>query len=159
MMNKRIDPWLLALTGILMVLGLIMIYSASAVIAEEWSGDAMRYVKRQLIAIGVGGALCAATAVTPTRIMRRYRLVFYLACLTGLVLTFVPGIQHSAKGASRWIGFGSVNLQPSEFAKPFSSCSPTSSTDGGATSATGGCCSPRLSFRFPCSVPSSCSPT
>ena len=117
MMNKRIDPWLLALTGILMVLGLIMIYSASAVIAEEWSGDAMRYVKRQLIAIGVGGALCAATAVTPTRIMRRYRLVFYLACLTGLVLTFVPGIQHSAKGASRWIGFGSVNLQPSEFAK------------------------------------------
>jgi cell division protein FtsW len=116
-MNRRIDPWLLALTTLLLVLGLVMIYSASAVVAEEWTGDPMRYVKRQAIAILVGGVLCAASAVTPTRIMRKYRAVFYFACLIGLVLTFVPGIQHSAKGAERWIGFGSINLQPSEFAK------------------------------------------
>ena len=116
-MNKRIDPWLVALVGLLIVLGLVMIYSASAVIAEEWTGDAMRYVKRQAIAIGVGGVLCVATAVTPTRIMRRYRHVFYGVCILALMCTFVPGIQHSAKGAARWIGFGSVNLQPSEFAK------------------------------------------
>jgi cell division protein FtsW len=116
-MNRRIDPWLLALIAGLILLGLVMIYSASAVVAEEWSGDSMRYVKRQGIAIGAGALLCAATAVTPTRVMRRYRFVFYGACLLGLLLTFVPGISHTVKGASRWIGFGSVNTQPSEFAK------------------------------------------
>jgi cell division protein FtsW len=64
-----------------------------------------------------GLVLCGATAFTPTRVIRRYRHFIYTAVMVGLVLTYVPGIQHSANGAERWIGFGSIHLQPSEFAK------------------------------------------
>jgi cell division protein FtsW len=116
-MNRRIDPWLITAVVLLVAIGLVMVYSASAVVAIEQSGDELRYLKRQLIAVAVGLVLCVATAVTPTRIMRRYRWTLYGACIFGLLLTFVPGISNEVKGASRWIGFGSVNFQPSEFAK------------------------------------------
>ncbi|HCH62491.1 MAG: putative lipid II flippase FtsW [Deltaproteobacteria bacterium] len=115
-MNRSIDFWLITVTAILTVLGLVMVYSASAVVAGEW-GDEMRFLTRQLISVAAGLMLCGATAFTPTRMLRRYRHFIYTAVMVGLVLTYVPGIQHSANGAERWIGFGSINLQPSEFAK------------------------------------------
>ena len=115
-MNRSIDFWLIAVTAMLTVLGLVMVYSASAVVAGEW-GDEMRFLTRQLFSVAAGLVLCGVTAFTPTRVLRRYRYFLYTACVVGLVLTYVPGIQHSANGAERWIGFGAVNLQPSEFAK------------------------------------------
>lgn len=116
-MNRSIDPWLILSTAALIVLGLVMVYSASAVVAAEQTGNEMRYFTRQLIAVGAGLVLCAATAITPTRVMRRYRAVFYVACIVGLALCFVPGISYKANGAARWLGFGSVHVQPSEFSK------------------------------------------
>ena len=115
-MNRSTDFWLIIVTALLTVLGLVMVYSASAVVAGEW-GDESRFLIRQAASVLVGGALAAATAFTPTRVMRRHRWALYIACMVGLVLTYIPGIQHSANGAERWIGFGSINLQPSEFAK------------------------------------------
>ncbi len=116
-MNRRIDPWLIAIVTILVGLGLVMVYSASAMVASDWSGDEAQYVKRQLVAIAVGLGLCIASAITPTRSFRRYRVLFYTACMFGLVLCFVPGIQHNVNGASRWLGFGPAHFQPSEFSK------------------------------------------
>jgi len=115
-MNRSIDFWLIAVSAMLTVLGLVMVYSASAVVAGEW-GDEMRFLTRQLFSVAGGIVLCGMTAFTPTRVLRRYRHFLYTACVVGLILTYVPGIQHSANGAERWIGFGSINLQPSEFAK------------------------------------------
>jgi cell division protein FtsW len=117
MKNRSTDPWLIAIVAILVVLGLVMVYSASAVLAGESSGDETRYFSRQLISVVAGILLCVATAVTPTRVFRRYRLLFFAATVFGLVLCFVPGVSNEVNGARRWIGFGSVNLQPSEFAK------------------------------------------
>lgn len=117
MKNRSIDAWLILTSTLLIVFGLVMVYSASAFSALELVGDEAYYLIRQLIALSVGLVLCVATAVTPMRIIRRYRVVLYSAVLCGLVLCFVPGISHSANGASRWIGAGGVNWQPSEFAK------------------------------------------
>ena len=94
-----------------------MVYSASAMVAADWTGDEAQYVKRQLIAIVVGGVLCVGSAITPMRSFRCYRMLFYSAVVIGLCLVFVPGIGKSVNGASRWLGFGSANVQPSEFAK------------------------------------------
>ena len=116
-MNRRIDPWLVATTALLIGIGLVMVYSASAIIATERAGDAAYFLKRQLMALGVGSVLCIGTAFTPTRILRRYRVAVYSASLVGLVLCYVPGIQYKANGAARWLGVGSVHVQPSEFAK------------------------------------------
>ena len=106
-----------SLTWVLIAFGLVMVFSASAVIAMERSGDEAYYLKRQLMALGAGTVLCAVTAITPTRVIRRYRTVLYTMTIIGLLLCFVPGIQHRANGAARWLGFGSVHVQPSEFAK------------------------------------------
>lgn len=116
-MNRRIDPWLVATSAVLIGVGLVMVYSASAVIATERAGDAAYFLKRQLMALAAGTLLCGVTALTPTRILRRYRKAVYFACILGLILCFVPGIQHRANGAARWLGVGSVHVQPSEFAK------------------------------------------
>ncbi len=116
-MNRRIDAWLILAAALLIVFGMVMVYSASAVVALEYHGDEAHYLVRQLIAVAIGLVLCVATAVTPMRIIRRYRVALFTAVLLGLVLCFVPGIKHSAKGAARWIGFGGFHLQPSEFAK------------------------------------------
>ncbi|MDG1481963.1 MAG: putative lipid II flippase FtsW [Myxococcota bacterium] len=117
MMNRRIDPWLLLIVATLISFGLVMVYSASAMVSADWTGDETQYVKRQLIAIVAGGVMCIGSAITPMRSFRIYRYRFYSACLVGLMLCYVPGIGHTVKGASRWVGFGAFHVQPSEFAK------------------------------------------
>jgi len=117
MKNRSIDPWLILTSTLLIVFGLVMVYSASAMKAFERSGDETYYLTRQLIALAVGLVLCVSTAVTPMRILRRYRVAIYAAVLGGLILCFVPGIRYGANGAYRWIGFGPIHWQPSEFAK------------------------------------------
>lgn len=116
-MNRSIDFWMVSIVAVLISIGLIMVYSASAIVADDWTGNGLRYVMRQCMALGIGGALAIGTALTPTLTVRKYRKVIYGAIFLGLVLTYVPGIQNSSKGAARWIGFGGFNLQPSEFAK------------------------------------------
>jgi cell division protein FtsW len=116
-MNRSTDPWLIALVGFLTLLGLVMVYSASAVVAGESYGNEMHFFTRQALGLALGLVLCTAAALTPLRVLRRYRFAFYVAVLAGLVLCFVPGIAHRANGASRWIGFGPLHVQPSEFAK------------------------------------------
>ena len=117
MKNRSIDPWLILTSTLLITFGLVMVYSASAMKAFERSGDETYYLTRQLVALAVGLILCVSTAVTPMRIIRRYRVAIYVAVLGGLVLCFVPGIRYGANGAYRWIGFGPIHWQPSEFAK------------------------------------------
>ena len=116
-MNRSTDPWLIALVGVLTLLGLVMVYSASAVVAGEAYGNEMHFFTRQSLGLALGLGLCTAAALTPLRVLRRYRFALYVAVLAGLVLCFVPGIAHRANGASRWIGFGPLHFQPSEFAK------------------------------------------
>ena len=116
-MNRRIDPWILLITITMVLFGLTMVYSASAMVAAEWSGDELTYVKRQLIAVAVGSVVCGVSALTPMRTVRQTYRYLCFACLTGLALCYVPFVSNEVNGASRWIGFGSVNIQPSEFAK------------------------------------------
>lgn len=115
-MNRRTDLWLLLVVAALVIFGLVMVYSASAVVAGE-RGDPAAFLLRQVAAVGVGTVACLVTAFTPLAAIRRWRLAAYVACLLALALVFVPGLQHKANGAARWIGFGSLNIQPSEFTK------------------------------------------
>ncbi|MCB9779998.1 MAG: putative lipid II flippase FtsW [Alphaproteobacteria bacterium] len=115
-MNRRLDLWLMATVAALIGIGLVMVFSASAVVAGD-GGDPTHFFTRQGIAVVMGLVLCAVTAVTPLATIRRWRLAAYVACGVALLLVFVPGIQHKANGAARWLGFGSLHIQPSEFTK------------------------------------------
>jgi cell division protein FtsW len=112
-MNRRSDPWLVLAVALLCILGLVMVYSASAVVAEEEAGSQFYFLTRQAIAAAVGLVACIATALTPMSLLRRWRHVLYGATIVMLILVFVPGIQHRANGAARWIGLGAFHIQPS----------------------------------------------
>ena len=116
-MNRTLDHWLVLFTAALVAFGLVMIYSASAVLAEEEFGDAFKYLNRQAFALVLGSMIALLTAFTPTRALRRGGVVMFGISLAALVATYFPGIQYKANGAARWIGFSGINFQPSEFAK------------------------------------------
>ncbi len=116
-MNRSLDAALALITLALIAVGLVMVFSASATLAEEAYGTPYKYLLRQAIAVSLGSVLGVITALTPTASMRRYGPAFLMATCLMLVLTYVPGAQYKANGAARWIGFGSINVQPSEFAK------------------------------------------
>ena len=115
-MNRHIDTWLIVLIITMLVLGLVMVFSSSAVIATTNPGSEFKYLTRQLMALGVGGTLCFATAFVPVRMLMKHHMILYAAVGILLIVCLSPaGIN--VNGSNRWIGFGSVNFQPSAFAK------------------------------------------
>src|ERR1700730_6479152 len=114
---RRPDYLLLASTIALLVLGTLMVYSASFVVAHNEFNDDAYFLVRQLIWIGVGGIGLLAAMRIDYRRWRSLSLPIMFACIGLLVLVLVPGIGVSSYGAVRWIRLGPVQIQPSEIAK------------------------------------------
>jgi cell division protein FtsW len=107
----------MSLTGVLLAFGLVMILSASSVSSYTKYGSSFLFFKRQLLwaALGVAGLIGASRFD-----YRRWRAggwVLLLVTLGGLVLVLHPAFGTRAGGSSRWLGFGSIRVQPSEVAK------------------------------------------
>ncbi len=107
-------------TLILSVLGVVMVFSATSVTAGSslrLGNDSAYFFKRQVLFLVLGASL----AVLLTRIdydFYRRRIWFIVIGTLGLLLlVFVPGIRHTANGASRWIDLRVFTFQPSELAK------------------------------------------
>jgi cell division protein FtsW len=113
----RVTTLLLLIVAVLTVFGLVMLASASGVKAIELYGDPMFFVYRQLLWL----ALALLVAGVISRIdYRRWRYlavpVFILSVIL-LVLVLIPGIGTKVGGSRRWLRFGVMQIQPSEFAK------------------------------------------
>jgi cell division protein FtsW len=111
------DGLLLAAVLALVALGAVMVYSASAVQAARRLGDEFWFLKRQLLAAGLGlGLLALALRVGHRRAASlAYPLLGAVVLLMLLVL--VPGVGKTAGGAQRWIDLRILRFQPSEAAK------------------------------------------
>ena len=94
-----------------------MVFSASAVGNPSVVGAEFKYLIRQGMALGVGLSLCIAASLATSKIWRGIHQYLYFAMVIGTHFLSYPGIGHSSHGAARWIGFGSINFQPSAFAK------------------------------------------
>lgn len=114
---RRIDLPLAALTAALTVFGLLMLYSSSAYAAARDAGDPLYYVIRQGVGVGLGVALAAGLALTPYGRLGRWAPALYAFAVVALLMVWLPGIGHGAKGAQRWFGFGGFHIQPAEFAR------------------------------------------
>ena len=101
---------LFAVLGLL-VLGIVMLVSASTGQQEA------RYLIMQPIWAGIGLVACCLTASGDYRWLKRIWWVLLLLAIVLLVLVWAPQVGIARKGAARWIGYGGVRLQPSEFAK------------------------------------------
>ena len=118
-MAKRVsvDRWLFTVTLFLVFIGLVMVFSASAVMAKERYGSGYTFLLRQL-AWAVGGI--AAMVVAMKLDYRRYKhpaVVFSFLGVTSLLLISVFLLDR-AHNTHRWIHFGGLSFQPSEMAKP-----------------------------------------
>ncbi len=113
----RFDPLLLCAVLSLVSLGLVMVYSASAVMAQDKLGDSLYFLKRQLAAAGMGLVAMAVAMKVGWRKLARWAYPLLVVAIVLLVLVAIPGIGHTAGGARRWIRLPGFGLQPAEIAK------------------------------------------
>src|SRR5580692_4885895 len=118
-MAKRVsvDRWLFTVTMLLVFVGLVMVFSASAVMARERFGSPYAFLSKQLIWAAAG---LVAMVVAMRVDYRRYKhpgLVFSMLGLTTLLLISVFFLDRS-HNTHRWFRVGAFSFQPSELAKP-----------------------------------------
>ncbi|MEI6825925.1 MAG: putative lipid II flippase FtsW [Desulfuromonadales bacterium] len=97
--------------------GVVMVYSASSVMAAKRFHDGFFFLKRQGLFALLGFALMLGTMRINYQLWRKLAAPILLGCIVLLVLVLIPGIGGSAGGASRWIRLPGFNLQPAEVAK------------------------------------------
>lgn len=115
--KRRPDIWIIALTGTLLLIGIVMIYSSSAVMAAEKYGDPYFFLKRQIVWAFIGIAGMFTMTTIDYRILKRYAYIIYAVIIAVLIAAVLPGIGHEVNGAQRWIKIGFFTFQPAEFAK------------------------------------------
>ncbi|MDP3846412.1 MAG: putative lipid II flippase FtsW [Pseudomonas sp.] len=111
-------PMLAGCLGLL-GLGLVMITSASSEVAAALSGNTLYHMIRHLFYLVIGLTAGLLTMLVPMSMWQRNGARLLIAAFVLLVLVLIPGIGREVNGASRWIGFGIFNVQPSELAKLF----------------------------------------
>lgn len=113
------DPWLLGSIVMLILLGIVMVHSASVSIAERLTGNSSYYLLRHLLAVGLGATSMFVVMQVRVRAWEYLGPYLLLIGIALLVLVLLPGVGVHVNGSSRWISLGVVNLQPSEFVKLF----------------------------------------
>jgi cell division protein FtsW len=118
-MAKRVgvDKWLFGTVLLLVLFGLVMVFSASAVMSQSEWGTPYKYVAKQGIYALCGMVALFALMRVDYRRYNSYTVVVASVSVTTLLLLAVFAM-HGQFGAHRWINAGSITLQPSEIAKP-----------------------------------------
>ncbi len=111
------DKWLLAAAVLLVGIGIVMIFSASAIRAQERFGDSLYFLKKQAV-WAVLGLLCMAWAITwDIKRFQRVTPILFLGSVFLLLLVLVPGVGIKINGARRWLRLAGLSFQPAELAK------------------------------------------
>jgi cell division protein FtsW len=108
---------LLTVVAVLGVIGLVMVLSASSVQSLREYGSSWFVFKRQLLWLVLGVAVLAVTLRVDYRVWRRWAAPLLGVAGLLMVLVLVPGIGIRVGGSSRWLGMGSLRVQPSELLK------------------------------------------
>src|SRR5450432_22098 len=111
------DSITLGLTAALLLVGLIMVTSASMSIAARDMGDPFYFLERQFIFTVAGVAFAWVVTRVPTELWDKYGLALLLFALVLLTLVLIPGLGARVNGARRWLRIGILNFQVSELAK------------------------------------------
>ncbi|MBW4038371.1 MAG: putative lipid II flippase FtsW [Acidobacteria bacterium] len=118
-MAKRVgvDKWLFGTVLLLVLFGLVSVFSASAVLAKATLGSPYAYVAKQAIWAGLGMVALFILMRVDYRRYNNPKLIFPLMAITGLLLMAVFAMS-GMNGAHRWVRMPGITLQPSELAKP-----------------------------------------
>jgi len=115
--KREPDFVILFATIALLLVGLVMVFSASAIIDGQRHGDIYFQLRRQAVwaLLGIGGLLFFSHYDYWK--LRRWTNLLLLVNLLLLLAVFVPGIGFEAGGAQRWIRLGGLTVQPAELTK------------------------------------------
>ncbi len=103
--------------SILIAVGVVMIYSASAIYAHERYYDSAYFIKRHILYLLIGLIAAISVMLIDYRKLKVYSKPILLVSIFLLFLVMVPGMGKEAGGARRWFKIFNFSFQPSEFAK------------------------------------------
>jgi cell division protein FtsW len=113
----HIDTVTLGVVLAIVLLGLVMVTSASISIASKETGDVFYYLERQLLLTVLGCAGAALVFCVPTRLIERVSMPLLIIALGLLFVVLLPGLGHTVNGSRRWIRLIGFNFQASELAR------------------------------------------
>ena len=113
----KVDQILLGAVLCLTGFGLVMVYSASAVFAQDQMQDALYFFKRQLVHTTLGLAALWFGATLGYQRLTKFAYPLLLVTAVLLVIVLLPGLGTTAGGSTRWLRLGWLSIQPGEIAK------------------------------------------
>src|SRR5580698_7841796 len=113
----HLDGVTIALTLGLVLLGLVMVTSASVSIASQESGQPFYYLERQLFLTLIGAACAALVFSVPAELLEKASVPLLAIAIGLLIVVLVPGLGHSVNGSRRWLRLAGANFQVSELAR------------------------------------------
>ncbi|WP_188205726.1 stage V sporulation protein E [Alkalibacillus aidingensis] len=115
--KQSVDYVLLTAIAMLLLIGLVMVYSSSSVWSDYKFDDSTFYLKRQALFAFLGIIGIYLTLKIPYYQWLNYSVSIYVICFILLIVVLIPGIGMVRGGAQSWIGVGAFSIQPSEFMK------------------------------------------
>ncbi len=114
--DSKIDKVLMVVTALLLLFGLIMIYSTTSILAKEEYGSSFYFLEKQLVWLLVGLILAGVISLLrrPYYLHKSVVIAVITFAIIGLILVFFSG---KINNTYRWIRWGGLSIQPSEFAK------------------------------------------
>ena len=113
----KIDLILLSAGFILLMIGMVMVSSASIAIADDQHGDPFFFLKKQFLAALIGCCAAFIGMFIPIRTWKNLSLPLLLLGITLLIIVFIPDIGRTVNGSTRWISVAGINFQVSEPAR------------------------------------------
>ncbi len=119
MVKIRSNPdWLIVMATLAILgIGVVMVYSASAVLAFREMGDWYFYAKRQLFFAILGIIAMYFTMNIDYWVWKKWAKIGLYLCFLLLIIILIPGVGLTRGGATSWLGVGAFSIQPSEFMK------------------------------------------
>lgn len=111
------DPWFLSAVVSILLLGLLMMTSASIVISDKSLNQPFYFLFKQLAYLTLGVLAGGLVVQVPMDYWERYGGYLLLTVMLMLSLVLIPGIGHRVNGSARWLGIGPLGFQVSELAK------------------------------------------
>src|SRR3989338_10765445 len=109
--SLKLDGWLLASIGVLLLIGLVMVASASMTVAQYQMGNSWYFFIRQFIFAIIALFAGAYILTVPTSRWERKATVWLVAGFVLLLLVLVPGIGHVVNCSRRWLRLGPIAIQ------------------------------------------------
>jgi cell division protein FtsW len=111
------DSWVVGTVAALLLVGLVMVASASIGVSDHESGNPFFYFERQLLYVLMGLFAAFIAMAIPTGFWEKHSKVLLVGAFALLLLVLLPGIGHEVNGSRRWARLGFMNFQVSELAR------------------------------------------